>query len=72
MCSTCQRRASRRPRTVEAGTRVPLFATHIGGALQSAQYYVVSPDGKQFLMDTIVTEAGNSPITVILNWKPKQ
>jgi eukaryotic-like serine/threonine-protein kinase len=60
--------------TLEAGTPVALFATHIGGAVQAAhpQFYVVSPNGKQFLMDTIVTEAGNSPITVILNWKPKQ
>jgi Tol biopolymer transport system component len=60
--------------TADAGTPVALFATHIGGAVQAAhpQFYVVSPDGKQFLMDTIVTEAGNSPITVILNWKPKQ
>jgi Tol biopolymer transport system component len=60
--------------TVEAETPVPLFATHIGGAVQGpvAHYYAVSHDGKQFLMDTIVTEAGNSPITVILNWKPKQ
>jgi serine/threonine protein kinase len=60
--------------TVEAETPVALFATHIGGAVQGPypQYYVVSPDSKKFLMDTIVTEAGNSPITVILNWKPKQ
>jgi serine/threonine protein kinase len=60
--------------TVEADTPVALFATHVGGALQGPvpQYYMVSPDGKQFLMNTIVTEAGNSPITVILNWKPKQ
>jgi serine/threonine protein kinase len=60
--------------TVEAETPVALFATHIGGAVQATtpQFYSVSPDGKQFLMNTIVTEAGNSPITVILNWKPKQ
>jgi Tol biopolymer transport system component len=61
--------------SVEAGTPVALFATHIGGAVQGAypQYYAVSPDGKQFLMNTIVSEAGSSsPITVILNWKPKQ
>jgi dipeptidyl aminopeptidase/acylaminoacyl peptidase len=60
--------------TVEAEAPVALFATHIGGAVQASrpQAYVVSPDGKQFLMETIVTEAGNSPITVILNWKPKQ
>jgi serine/threonine protein kinase len=60
--------------TVEAETPVVLFPTHVGGAVQSLapQFYNVSADGKQFLMDTIVTEAGNSPITVILNWKPKQ
>jgi len=60
--------------TVDAETPVALFATHVGGALQATipQRYSVSRDGKQFLMDTIVTEAGNSPITVILNWKPKQ
>jgi Tol biopolymer transport system component len=60
--------------TVEAGTPVALFATHVGGAGQGPvpEYYSVSPDGKQFLMNTIVTEAGNSPLTVILNWKPKQ
>jgi Tol biopolymer transport system component len=60
--------------TAEAETPVALFATHVGGALQStaSRFYNVSPDGKQFLMHTIATEAGNSPITVILNWKPKQ
>jgi serine/threonine protein kinase len=60
---------------VEADPPIALFPTNIGGAVQGGgffQYYVVSPDGKQFLMDTLVSEAGNSPITVILNWKPKQ
>jgi len=58
--------------TIEAGTPVALFATNIGGAVQRSPHYVVSADGKRFLMDPIVTETGNSPITVILNWKPKQ
>jgi len=31
----------------------------------------VSPDGQRFLIDTIIEEAP-SPITVILNWKPKR
>ena len=55
-----------------AGVPVPLFATHIGGAVQgvSTQQYVVSPDGQRFLMNT-VTDEGTSPITVILNWKAK-
>jgi Tol biopolymer transport system component len=56
----------------EAGKPVPLFATHIGGAVQSPlkHQYVVSPDGQRFLMST-VSEESTAPITVILNWKAK-
>jgi serine/threonine protein kinase len=55
---------------VEAGSPVPLFITHVGGALTypNNQQYDVSPDGQRFLMNTIIEEAP-SPITVILNWK---
>ena len=57
--------------TVEPGSPIPLFATRVGGALQTIfrQQYMVSPDGQRFLMNTITEEAA-SPITVILNWKP--
>ena len=56
----------------EAGTPVPLFPTHIGGAVQSPlkHQYIVSPDGQRFLMSTVSEEA-TAPITVILNWKAK-
>jgi Tol biopolymer transport system component len=58
--------------SVQAGAPVPLFATHVGGALQGVnrQQYAVSPDGQRFLMNTI-TEDATGPITVILNWKAK-
>ena len=58
--------------TVEAGAPIPLFTTRVGGAVQGTnrQQYMVSPDGQRFLMNTIAEEAA-SPITVILNWKPK-
>jgi Tol biopolymer transport system component len=59
--------------TLEPGTPVSLFATRIfGGALQGAfkQQYVVSPDGQRFLINSL-TAATTSPITLILNWKPK-
>ncbi len=58
--------------TIEAGSPVPLFATHVGPALSYPfnQQYDVSPDGQRFLMNTIIDEAP-SPITVILNWKAK-
>jgi Tol biopolymer transport system component len=59
------------PQTIEAGAPVALFATDLVPAVPTAdwQQYVVSPDGKQFLVSTIVEEAVTSPITVILNWK---
>jgi Tol biopolymer transport system component len=59
------------PQAAEAGTPVPLFVTHIGGAVQSPlkHQYIVSPDGQRFLMSTVSEEA--TPITMILNWKTK-
>jgi Tol biopolymer transport system component len=55
---------------VDADAAVPLFSTHVGGAVQSPsrQQYSVSPDGQRFLMNTVTEEAVSSPITVILNW----
>src|SRR5438876_53656 len=60
-------------KTAEVDAPLPLFVTHIGGAvsqLVSRQNYVVSAADQRFLMNTIVDEAA-SPITLILNWKPK-
>jgi serine/threonine protein kinase/Tol biopolymer transport system component len=58
--------------SAEAGAPVPLFATRVGGALQSfsRQQYFVSPDGQRFLMNTILQGGPASPITVIVNWTP--
>jgi dipeptidyl aminopeptidase/acylaminoacyl peptidase len=60
--------------TVDVGTPAGLFATHVGGAVQSVvferQQYMVSPDGQRFLMNT-VEEMTTTPITLILDWKPK-
>jgi eukaryotic-like serine/threonine-protein kinase len=55
---------------IEAAAPVPLFTTHVGGAIQRASgpQYLVAPDGKRFLMNTLAGEHP-SPITVILNWK---
>jgi serine/threonine protein kinase/Tol biopolymer transport system component len=60
-------------RSFEAGPPVPLFLTHIGGAIQGVvpQQYDVSADGQRFLMNT-VTEAATPPITVILNSRLKR
>ena len=63
---------SSKDEAIEAGAPVPLFAAHVGGALQSNswQQYIVSADGQRFLVNTLTEEAA-SPITVMLNWKPK-
>jgi eukaryotic-like serine/threonine-protein kinase len=58
--------------SIEPGAPVPLFATHVGGAVQQTaplQQYDVSADGQQFLLNTI-TEQDAPPITMLLNWKP--
>jgi eukaryotic-like serine/threonine-protein kinase len=58
---------------IEPGAPMPLFATRVGGAVQALerQQYVVAPDGQRFLMSTVPDNIDPSPITVILNWKPK-
>jgi Tol biopolymer transport system component len=59
--------------TLEAGAPARLFATHVGGWRSGPQgtQYLVAPDGKRFLMNTLSGEVITSPITMILNWKPK-
>ena len=60
--------------TPEVGAPVALFAPPLGGAVQQGDYrqqYMVSRDGRQFLV-AAVSEEANSPITVILNWKPSR
>ena len=55
----------------EAGRPVALFT--LAPASESARFvgseYAASRDGQKFLVSKIVKEA--SPVTVLLNWKPK-
>ena len=56
-----------------AGTPVTLFPTRItsGGATTGFHHeYAVSRDGR-FLINQFVESSVTSPITLILNWKPK-
>jgi Tol biopolymer transport system component len=59
---------------LEADTAVPLFTANVGAAAQplARQPYMVSRDGKRFLMYLFMQQTNNSPITVILNWSPEQ
>jgi eukaryotic-like serine/threonine-protein kinase len=54
----------------EAGAPVALFGMRMIGPVQNDRWFVVSRDGQQFLVSTVREEA-TSPITVILNWKPR-
>jgi dipeptidyl aminopeptidase/acylaminoacyl peptidase len=66
-------RVDAKNQSIEPGAPVPLFVTHIGGAVQQTaplQQYDVSADGQQFLLNTI-TEQNAPPITMLVNWKPR-
>jgi hypothetical protein len=61
-------------KTVEVGTPLGLFTTNVGSGAPNTnrQQYMVAPDGQSFVMNSVLGEASTSPITVILNWKPKR
>jgi Tol biopolymer transport system component len=55
----------------EPSAPIQLFPTRLGAIQDNwIAKYIVSQDGQRFLMD-IALEETPSPITVILNWKPK-
>jgi Tol biopolymer transport system component len=58
---------------IEPGTPTGLFATNVGSAALNAfrAQYAVQANGQSFVMNSAVGESSASPITVILNWKPR-
>ncbi len=58
-------------RTVEPGAPARLFAANVGGAVQNVagQQYVVSADGRRFLMNTVVDQGTTAPLRLILHWR---
>jgi hypothetical protein len=63
-----------RKKTVEAAAPAPLFTARVGEVVPKSgrrQQYVVSSDGRRFLINVFSEQARSSPITVVLNWKPK-
>jgi hypothetical protein len=52
--------------TVEVGTPVALFA------MRPTAQVVTSPDGQRFLLNTPLEDAVTTPLTVVLNWKPRR
>jgi serine/threonine protein kinase len=57
------------PQTAEIGVPVPLFLARIGPPAQARSQYDVSLDGQQFLMN--IRAFPDSPVSIIVNWKPK-
>ena len=57
--------------TLQAGTPVPLFMSNAARGNTQRQHYMVGPDGQSFVVISIPEASAPSPITLILNWKPK-
>ena len=59
--------------SVEPSAPVSLFRTRVFSnvVLGGKQQYAVSRDGQRFLMIVSAEDAAVSPITVLLNWKPR-
>ena len=66
-------RVSSNATTFEAGAPVWLSGTNMGGTdpNTNSRKYTVTPDGQSFVLNSVPGEANASPITVIMNWKPK-
>ena len=56
----------------EPGPPTSLFVTTVGSTAPNTNrhQYSVSPDGRGFLMNSLVDSPGASPVTVLLNWMP--
>jgi len=52
----------------DAGIPQSLFGTRVTGLTDSRNHYVVTPDGKRFLVNTVIEEATASPVNVVVNW----
>jgi hypothetical protein len=58
--------------TFSAGPPAPLFQAGLQpGGRSGKQQYAVSQDGR-FLMNQPVEAGADTPITLILNWRPNQ
>jgi hypothetical protein len=40
----------------------------VTGLTDSRNHYVVTRDGKQFLVNTVIEETTASPVNVVVNW----
>ena len=54
--------------TFEAGVPKMLFPTHSIGYFGPRNYYECSADGRRFLINSLQSDAGSTPVTVVVNW----
>ena len=66
-------RTTRTDSPVELGTPQALFPTNVGTTAPNTnrQQYVVSPDGESFVMNSVPEPSATSPLSVVVNWKPR-
>ena len=54
---------------LEPSTPIPLFEIRVPLSGTSLRHqYDVTADGQRFLVNTVVNESSDAPITVVLNW----
>ena len=51
-------------------TPLPLLKTELDSSFLTRHQYVVSPDGRRFLINAATDAIDPPSITLILNWKP--
>jgi eukaryotic-like serine/threonine-protein kinase len=53
--------------TFQSGTPKPLFPVRTGGLTNARNHYAVSPNGGEFLVNTL-EESSETPIAIVVNW----
>jgi len=58
--------------SIQAGAPVRLFPIRTSGLLIAQYPYDVSADGQRFLVITPLEDEGMTPVTILLNWRPRR
>ena len=53
--------------TFQSDTPKPLFPVRTGGLTNARNHYAVSPNGREFLVNTL-EESSETPIAIVVNW----
>ena len=66
-------RATRTDSPVVLGTPQALFPTNVGTTAPNTNrhQYMVSSDGESFVMNSVPEPSAASPLSIVLNWKPR-